>query len=278
MFSLSGTKYFCFANLSSTGLLWLQLATPFMYFFFWAVLLGVQKVYRRKRSDASLLFSSNSFALTDRLIEQTPSNIRVDSDSGEDFNANPISEHEQRKLLCRQLRFIRTFELLLLLSYETLTEQALQLINCISVGACGRVLAEYPDVRCPDSSSYIPLLIAAVLILVYAAAFPLYLWHFLRKLQQLQNSASVTGQNDFRRAEKQEAGGGEEEAEKEGKEGEKEEEEENEGKENREEQHRKRQSSALPKTGDDQKFTEAKYGVFYDHFKSKFWWWEIKVL
>ena len=94
------------------------------------------------------------------------------------------------KQLCRRFQFLRAFEFLLLFLYETLTEQALQLVNCVRVGSCGHVLAEYPDVQCRENSQYTPLLVVAILIIFYTAGFPVGLCIFLRRLQLRSNNNS----------------------------------------------------------------------------------------
>ena len=171
----------------------------------------------------------------------------LDGEFGSDFAALTSSSDDagtvatSKKLLCRRFRFLRAFQCLLMFSYETLTEQALQLVNCISVGSCGRVLAEYPDITCPDNVHYIPLLLVAVLILVYAAAFPIGLFVTLRKqsastLQRGQIDASTVTDHGS--------------------------------------EHNQSSGASCHR---DVALTAAKFGVFYDHFKSQFWWWEIQV-
>jgi hypothetical protein len=121
---------------------------------------------------------------------------------------------DRRRRLLRQFRFIRALEFLMLLSYETLTEQALQLLNCIGVGSCGRVLAEYPDVHCTGNSDYYGLRVVAILIMIYSFVFPLGLFYGMRRINRNRNNWLV-------------------------------------------------------KT--------VKYGVFFDHFKSRYYWWEVQV-
>lgn len=83
--------------------------------------------------------------------------------------------------LCRQFRYLRGLQYILLFSYESLTEQAMQIVNCISVGSCGRVLAAYPAVSCLHNPAYFPLVTVGICILVYAVLFPMGMWYFLRK-------------------------------------------------------------------------------------------------
>eukprot|EP00052_Salpingoeca_macrocollata_P030259 m.316251 g.316251 ORF g.316251 m.316251 type:complete len:330 (-) comp23073_c1_seq9:290-1279(-) len=152
-------------------------------------------------------------------FEQLPSDNHQEGHRQHDHHHHEPTpqEKELQSLLCRQHRFLRALGFLLLFSYETLTEQALQLVNCIHVGACGRVLGEYPDVPCRGNRAYDPLLAVAVVLLVYAALFPTGLFWFLRKycIRQPREMQAVL---------------------------------------------------------------EAKYGVFYDHFKPQCWWWEVQVI
>eukprot|EP00041_Stephanoeca_diplocostata_P020213 m.448050 g.448050 ORF g.448050 m.448050 type:complete len:365 (+) comp21505_c1_seq6:5836-6930(+) len=96
------------------------------------------------------------------------------------------STHAQNSLrsdvglqLCRQFRYLRALQYIALFSYESLTEEAMQIVNRIKVGSCGHVLAAYPAIR-SDNPAYTPLLAIAIVLLVYAAAFPIGLWWFLR--------------------------------------------------------------------------------------------------
>lgn len=97
--------------------------------------------------------------------------------------------------LRRKYMFVRCLEFIMLFSYETLTEQALQLVNCVDVCACvasfsnirlfkvcrfGRRVLEFPSLSC-DSSAYQPLFGVAVFLLVYTLVFPGYLLYWLRK-------------------------------------------------------------------------------------------------
>ena len=161
-------------------------------------------------------------------------------DSYDDSRPELAGTRSSFKQYCRRFRFLRAFEFLLLFSYETLTEQALQLVNCVGVGSCGSVLAEYPDVRCPNDSRYIPLLIIAILVLIYAAAFPVWLFVFLRRLCGKDGSVKKL---------KKANGNSEPVA--------------------------SRSPTALSQ--DEQILVRAKFGIFYDQFKPRFWWWEIQV-
>eukprot|EP00041_Stephanoeca_diplocostata_P037252 m.1399449 g.1399449 ORF g.1399449 m.1399449 type:complete len:1747 (-) comp25002_c0_seq6:325-5565(-) len=82
--------------------------------------------------------------------------------------------------LCRQFRYLRAMQYILLFSYESLTEQAMQIVNCISVGSCGAVLAAYPAVPCRDNPAYTRLFAVAIVILIYAIVFPVAMGLFLR--------------------------------------------------------------------------------------------------
>ena len=146
------------------------------------------------------------------------------------------------KAACRRFRFLRAFEFLLLFSYETLTEQALQIVNCINVGECGHVLAQYPEVACPDTSVYIPLLVAAVLILVYAVVFPVWLFWFLWKTKNNENDDQSGAHADTMSTNEQVL-----------------------------------DPSGTKPTHNDIIKQRAKYGVFFDQFRPQFWWWEVQV-
>ena len=180
------------------------------------------------------------------------------SASADFHHSHHHQQHEQVvKMLCKKYRFLRAFEFLMLFSYETLTEQALQLINCIGIGSCGRVLAEYPDVSC-SSSDYNPLKGIAILILVYAVLFPALLWLGLyrhvrsrrrlrRDLTAIGASAGDNGNNISNAViihnEKDKDNDGDTDDD----------------------------------DDDDDPVAEARYGVFYDHYRNKFWWWEVQV-
>ena len=204
--------------MSTSTLLWLQLGTPFMYFGMWFALFLVSWFFSTRTSSRNNNNNNNKnnnsennssirLSLMNRLLDHNHNaGAAADDDVGNDNdgdddddkydlldqqqnedggagvdNSRQHSNKTQLKQLCRRFRFLRALELLMLFSYEILTEQALQLVNCIHVGECGRVLAEYPDLSCPHSSSYLPLLIVAILILVYSVAFPAALFWFLRK-------------------------------------------------------------------------------------------------
>eukprot|EP00041_Stephanoeca_diplocostata_P036037 m.1296580 g.1296580 ORF g.1296580 m.1296580 type:complete len:1787 (+) comp24794_c0_seq31:338-5698(+) len=114
--------------------------------------------------------------------------IRRESMSSVDSYASRKSHHSDDPMrswvglrLCRQFRYIRGLQYILLFSYESLTEQAMQIVNCISVGSCGRVLAAYPAVSCQHNPAYYPLRIVGICLLIYSVAFPMGLWYFLRK-------------------------------------------------------------------------------------------------
>ena len=253
-FNLSLTGHLCLGDFSTTGLLWLQLSTPIMYFGFWLLLfvLNWLRGYTRHGGGYSISTSS-SFKLT--LLEHL-----VDNDShNDDTVASDVAANNSQsspKALCRRFRFLRALEFLLLFSYETLTEQALQLVNCISVGSCGRVLAGYPDVACPSNAAYIPLLIVAVLILVYAAVFPVGLFLFLRKLK-VDNPGKADRDSDD-------------------KNGDTDHDNENRSSDDNDDRSHVRSFNNTLSTPSGS-LTDAKFGVFYSHYKQRFWWWEVQV-
>jgi hypothetical protein len=184
-FNLNITKYFCLGNLSTTQLLWLQLATPLMYFVFWLVLFVAHWTRKssQKRGVARPLSSGSSdlrMSLMSHLLENEQEEQEQEESSTDD---QPHHSENNLQRYCKRFRFLRALEFLLLFSFETLTEQALQLTNCVSVGACAsRVLAEYPDISCTNNGSFVPLLVIAIFILIYAALFPVLLFRFLRNL------------------------------------------------------------------------------------------------
>ena len=258
VFSLSATKYFCLGNRSTVGLLWLQLATPIMYFAFWFMLFIIHYLKSAaKRRNASAVTNSDGYALSlmNHLVEHDM-DTETDSKNVDNADSN-VSSTKSASFgrLCKRFRFLRALEFLLLFSFETLTEQALQIVNCISVGSCGRVLAGYPDVSCPSEGNYVPLLVIAILILIYATACPIVLFVFLRRIHSHANTSNSKG---------------------------------------REECHQTRQcdssSTAVvnihaesdDSTGDSEskhelQLKQAKFGVFFDHYKPGFWWWEVQV-
>lgn len=145
---------------------------------------------------------------------------------------------------CRRFRYLRALQCLVLFSYETLTEQALQLVNCIKVGECGNVLAEFPDVPCPANRNQLPLMTVAVLLLLYAVVFPAGLFIFLRKLNlhlhdhhHQQHDVNNHFNNNINI----------------------------------------NNNHIAASANSDVELLEGNYGVFFDHYKAKFWWWEIQV-
>ena len=139
------------------------------------------------------------------------------------------------KLLYRRFRFLRAFEMLMLLSYETLTYQALQLVNCVNLGGCGTVLAEFPDVSCKGhNTDYSPLKAVAVILLIYAGLFPILLFYKLWKIRQdAMLCCQRTGHGDT--------------------------------------------AMVDVNVMDENPLTKAKFGVFYDLFMPRFFWWEVQV-
>lgn len=139
-------------------------------------------------STAASTGAGGAAAATAGAMINTGENDDNNSSTGTYYSsASGVAREHQFQELCRRYRFIRSLSLLLLFSYETLTVQALQIVNCISVGSCGRVLADYPDISCPDGPGYLPLLVVAVIVLCYCAAFPFVLLH---KLYQMQSKMS----------------------------------------------------------------------------------------
>ena len=265
-FNLSATKSLCI-GMSTVPLLWLQLATPIMYFGIWFILLLLHWMLQSHRSRGAGFealespYASKSYRMSllrhliadsdhhdqqhpetkkDLSNTSTPHTTAAANEDGDgnyaaanDDNHDDENNHsgDDEKQLCRRFRFLRALEFLLLFSYESLTEQALQLVNCVGVGSCGHVLAEYPDLACRGNSEYKPLLAIAILVLIYAIAFPIVLCFALHKLQS--SSSSSSSSSSF--------------------------------------------LSSPSHSMKQQKLAEAKYGVFYDHFKPRFWWWEIQV-
>lgn len=160
--------------------------------------------------------------------------------SSDSISLAPANEVGSEKQLCRRFRFLRAFEFLLLFSYQTLTEQALQLVNCVGVGSCGNVLAEYPDVSCRDNAQYTSLLVVAIYVLIYSVVFPVWLFISLHKLHHRFESKTAindrpqTSSNDH-------------------------------------------QDHQHPTITREEQLAKAKFGVFYNQFKPQFWWWEIQV-
>ena len=188
---------------------------------------GRNRVASYRMSLMAHLVDTNNATATDDIDDD---NTGASSSS----SSSPSSTSSTLKMLCRRFRFLRAFEFLLLFSYETLVEQALQLVNCIGVGSCGRVLAEFPDVACPNNSKYISLLVVATLLLIYAVAFPVGLFVFLRKLNLSDKDSSGSSAEQLPKL-----------------------------------RHTTEQRS--------RELAQAKFGVFFDHFKPQFWWWEIVV-
>jgi hypothetical protein len=170
---------------------WLHLATPLIYFALWLVVFVAHWAHRSRQKKVARPLSSSDIrmSLMSHLLASE------EEEEHEFIMEFEILSHDQPRhsetnlqVYCRRFRFLRALEFLLLFSYETLTEQALQLTNCVSVGACGsRVLAEYPDISCTGNSSFVPLLVVAVFILIYAALFPVVLFRFLRNLPRVED-------------------------------------------------------------------------------------------
>ena len=172
----------------------------------------------------------------------------------------------------------------------------MQLINCVSVGACGKVLAEFPDVHCPDDRDYVPLLVVAIIVLIYAAAFPTALFVFLRRLHHREGSRANNTMKKTMHG--HEAGVSENEEGKDYDGGPTapavdilDDNNTNNGSSSSssssrvrvfalDQTHDKEASSfwaRLLNTQDSKEIARAKFGVFYDHYKDDCWWWEIQV-
>ncbi len=84
------------------------------------------------------------------------------------------------KLLRRHHMFRRALYLLCVFSYEALTEQALQIFNCVTVCHYGQVLADFPQIHCDESQAYVAFRLFAILILCFTVAFPvgLVIWWY----------------------------------------------------------------------------------------------------
>lgn len=206
-------------------------------------------------ADSAITMTS---ATTSSASDQNPA-VTVGTSRRSHFKLPRRLPREKAQILLRKfagkLRFLRALQLLMIFSYESLVEQALQLVNCVGVGACGRVLAQYPEVSCPDNPDYIPLLVVAVLILIWAILFPVVLFFYLRKLPRggrrirtgKPGNGSSTRQSGAEGAEPSESSA----------------------------------SGALPEPKEAslemRLYLRAKYGVFYDQYKPEFWWWEIQV-
>jgi hypothetical protein len=166
-------------------LLWLQLATPLMYFVLWLVVLVAHWVHRSSQNKVARRPLSGITDIRMSLMTHLLENGQEEQQQQQECSTDdqPYAPENSLQRYCRRFRFLRALEFLLLFSYETLTDQALQLTNCVSVGSCGsRVLAEYPDISCTNNDNFVPLLVVAVFILIYAALFPVVLFCFLRKL------------------------------------------------------------------------------------------------
>ena len=157
-----------------------------MYFALWLVVFVIHWLRKIKHSvnlRGHGRVTSYRMSLMAHLVSDDDDSITATGEDiiDDDDHSSTITTPRELDTLCRRFRFLRAFEFLLLFSYETFVEQALQLVNCIGVGSCGPVLAEFPDVACPNNAAYIPLLVVAALLLIYAVAFPVGLFAFLRK-------------------------------------------------------------------------------------------------
>ena len=104
-----------------------------------------------ERDEENHKVASNSETELNIMEDSSHLNSRVELASANDDNITQSRGNEKDpglKSLCHRFRFLRALEFLLLFSYKTLTEQALQLLNCVSVGSCAKVLGEFPDMYC----------------------------------------------------------------------------------------------------------------------------------
>ena len=152
-----------------------------------------------------------------------------DRDKNNSNSSSSNDEKEYKASLCRRFRFVRALEMLLLFSYQTLTDQALQLVNCMSAGGCGTVLAEYPNIDCYSTKGYKPLKAVAIVLLLFAGLFPLLLLYKLFEIYNGKRKIKKGGNDDNGNNDKDEA------------------------------------------------VIDAKYGVFYDQYRPRFFWWEVLV-
>ena len=310
------TRFICISSYSTTATtIWVQLATPFMYFVFLGLIWVGVRIYRTywRAGHAAQFIGTNDFdsdtsiancknnndmemmlgghsgkdskarsSLYDRLINSGSSerfddkeNNNNNNKSDDDNINNTDHDHNSNnaQMLRRRYRFLRAFEMLLLFSYETLIDQALQLVNCMSAGGCGSVLAEFPDIACDATdSTYGPLRAVAILLLIYAVMFPIVLFVALYKIKNYnkkqQQSNVDTGAHGVTAGELSSPTSSSSSSSS-----------------SSSPTFSSSSSSAAPfslvpaDTPDDKQelLFAVKFGVFYDHFKPKYFWWEVQV-
>ncbi len=115
----------------------------------------------------------------------------------EEFSSIPVnscnSAEQLNIILLNNHRLYRLFVLLILYSYETLTEQGFQLINCVNLGPCGSVLAEFPDIACTSFIFSLAVVditwlrIISVILILYTCLLPCSILYHLRKASSRGN-------------------------------------------------------------------------------------------
>ena len=101
--------------------------------------------------------------------------------------------------------------------------------------------AEFPDMPCDSSNAtYFPLRVVAIILVVYAGLFPIVLFLMLYRIHIVQKRA----RSEVLLAAPPSS---------------------------------LLSSSSSSSAEDEEMVNEAKYGIFYDHFKAKFYWWEVQV-
>ena len=86
-FSLSVTRFFCLGNISTVGILWLQLGTPLIYFALWFIALVIHWLRKSWNKPAALPNSSYRLSLLNHLIDHEYS---AESDSIFDNRIYPL--------------------------------------------------------------------------------------------------------------------------------------------------------------------------------------------
>lgn len=291
LFSLDFTQFLCLDQDTSKKAVWLRIASSPMYFAFWFLIFAFHWLVTYKWSRKHHALKARNVRSTlflhllqepdssDHLMElqhapeksspssssSTTTTVTLSEESNDVdtlllLNAGELSEKAKnenwekiKKSLCRRYRFLRALEMIMLFSYEILTDIGLQLLNCVDLGSCGSVLAEFPDISC-HSSEYTPLQVIAWILVVYSVAFPAVVWYSLYRIHKTRarhaNEGAFVSDGISENVD----------------------------------------DGSLPDTSGVHSsslsrehsiyadlLAEAKYGVFYDHFHEKFWWWEIQV-
>ena len=201
--TLDVSKYFCLGPMTKVGQLWWGLLSPLVYFTVLGAIIALNHCIRRcKRSrppvnehrlaqttlqgTRTLATLHDQMETDDRLLTAGDEDDDDDDDRliGDDDWVNVDVEVPETAAMdgtasaLSSRTFVRCACYLMLFSYDSWTEQSLQLLNCIDVGN-RNVVAEQPDVSCTSTEYRYPHVTAIVLTGLVVVGFPVGLLVFL---------------------------------------------------------------------------------------------------